>query len=91
MLMVSITYYTNPFKNIWTYANGISSDTTQLIFCPCNTGNTATVIPSFAEMLVTYVNQDFLLENNGNKNYTHYGMENNVIETMDHDVLTLHC
>ena len=58
MLMVFYYYDTNPFKHIWTYANSISSDNTKLIFCPCKTGNTATVIPSFTEMLVTHVNQE---------------------------------
>ena len=41
---------------------------------------------------MTYVNQDFLLDNNGNKTYTpmiHYGMEKNVIQMMDHVVLAL--
>ena len=44
---ISITYGSNPRKHIWTYANGLSSVTIQLFSCPCNSGNTAAVIPNF--------------------------------------------
>ena len=44
---ISITYGSNPRKHIWTYASGLSPVTVQLYSCPCNTGNTAAVIPNF--------------------------------------------
>ena len=44
---VSITYGSNPRKHVWTLAVGLVADNAHEHWCPCNTGNTETIVPSF--------------------------------------------
>ena len=51
---VSITYGTPP-NHLWTYAAGYRETGTDFVSCPCNTGNHASIVPS-------YVGSDYYCE-----------------------------
>ena len=44
---VSITYSSNPRKHIWTLGVGVFEYSACPECCPCNTGSTGTIVPSF--------------------------------------------